>query len=171
MSGDEFVTPSVITRRRRDAAARPCSDGDSVIFYNYRGDRPRELTKAFVLADFAGFDRGPEARPPLTCTMTAYEQGLPVHVAYPKPPKMTNILGEYVSQPRAASSSAAPRRRSSRTSRSSSTTTAKPRSPARTGRSSPAPQDVSTYDQKPEMSAYGICDEVVEAHRQRTCTT
>ena len=99
-------------RRRR----RPCDgrDGDSVIFYNYRGDRPRELTKAFVLPTFTGFDRGPKLDL-YFATMTAYEQGLPVHVAYPKPPKMSNILGEYIVQPRARSSSAVPRPRSIRT--------------------------------------------------------
>src|SRR5205823_839584 len=51
MSGDEFITPSVIC----DDGSTPRAtvrDGDSVIFYNYRGDRPRELTKAFVLDDF-----------------------------------------------------------------------------------------------------------------------
>ena len=51
MSGDEFVTPSVIC----DDGATPraiVNDGDSVIFYNYRGDRPREITKAFVLDEF-----------------------------------------------------------------------------------------------------------------------
>ncbi len=36
------------------------ADGDAVLFYNYRGDRPREITKAFVLDDFKGFDRGPK---------------------------------------------------------------------------------------------------------------
>ncbi|MBC7784317.1 MAG: 2,3-bisphosphoglycerate-independent phosphoglycerate mutase [Burkholderiales bacterium] len=94
--GDEFVTPSVIS----DDGVTPRAtvrDGDSVIFYNYRGDRPRELTKAFVLTDFAGFDRGKKLDL-YYVTMTAYEQGLPVHVAYPKPPKMTDILGEYVSK-------------------------------------------------------------------------
>src|SRR5258708_19548243 len=85
--------------------------GDLVIFYNYRGDRPRELTKAFVYDTFPftetpkgggapvvhGFQRGPKI-PLYFATMTAYEQGLPVHVAFPKPPKMVNILGDYVAQ-------------------------------------------------------------------------
>jgi len=59
MNGDEFVTPSIIT----DDDGRPravVQNGDSIIFYNYRGDRPRELTKAFVLPDFTGFERGPK---------------------------------------------------------------------------------------------------------------
>src|SRR4051812_21709308 len=49
MTGDEFVTPSVITGDVADKPIAHVQDGDSVIFYNYRGDRPRELTKAFVL--------------------------------------------------------------------------------------------------------------------------
>src|SRR3954470_22111344 len=90
MSGDEFVSPSVIC----DDGMTPraiVKNGDSIIFYNYRGDRPRELTKAFVLSDFKEFDRGPRLELYFV-TMTAYETTLPVHVAYPKPPKMINIL-------------------------------------------------------------------------------
>src|SRR5687768_15936859 len=97
MSGDEFVTPSIITDEvTGDAPIATTRGGDSIIFYNYRGDRPRELTKAFALPDFTGFDRGP-LLDLYYVTMTAYEQGLPVRVAYPKPPKMKGILGEYVS--------------------------------------------------------------------------
>src|SRR3954469_14545180 len=92
MHCDEFVTPSIIT----DDGSNPRAtvrDGDAVLFYNYRGDRPREITKAFVLDNFTGFNRGQKLKLHYT-TMSAYEQSLPVHVAYPKPPKMQNILGE-----------------------------------------------------------------------------
>lgn len=82
-----------MTARRRTVVG----NGDSVIFYNYRGDRPREITKAFIIDDFKGFDRGPKLDL-FYATMTAYEEGLPVHVAYPKPPKMANILGQYISE-------------------------------------------------------------------------
>src|SRR6202012_5774635 len=54
------------------------------------------ITKAFVLPEFIGFDRGEKLTLHFT-TMTAYESGLPVHVAYPKPPKMKNTLGELIS--------------------------------------------------------------------------
>src|SRR5688572_12957486 len=108
MSGDEFIVPSVITGPDVSTPLATVRSGDSVIFYNYRGDRPRELTKAFVLDKFynahasskasgpgsdeanpptpadACFDRGPKLDLYFV-TMTAYEQGLPVHVAYPKP--------------------------------------------------------------------------------------
>lgn len=96
MSGDEFVVPSVIVGADGKALSH-VKDGDSVVFYNYRGDRPREITKAFVDPAFNGFARGKKLDVLFT-TLTAYEEGLPVAVAYPKPPKMTNILGEYLSK-------------------------------------------------------------------------
>ena len=71
------------------------ADGDAVIFYNYRGDRPRELTKAFVIDGFDGFDRGKKLDL-YYATMAEYEAGLPVHVILPKPEKLKNILGQVV---------------------------------------------------------------------------
>jgi 2,3-bisphosphoglycerate-independent phosphoglycerate mutase len=158
MKGDEFVEPSVICDDGSTPRATVCN-GDTVLFYNYRGDRPRELTKAFVLPDFNGFDRGPRLSIHYT-TLTAYEQGLPVHVAYPKPPKMTNILGEYVSnlglrQFRCAETEKFPH------------VTfffndyREPPFPGEERQMAPSPQ-VSTYDQKPEMSAYEITDIVLK---------
>jgi 2,3-bisphosphoglycerate-independent phosphoglycerate mutase len=93
--GDEFILPTWVV----DAAGKPVAsiaDGDAVVFYNYRGDRPREITKAFVLDDFKEFDRG--AKLDLYyATMTEYETGLPVKVILPKPEKLKNILGQVVS--------------------------------------------------------------------------
>ena len=82
-----------------DANGEPIAtfrDGDAVLFYNYRGDRPREITKAFVMDDFDGFDRG-EKLDLFYATMTEYEKGLPVNVVLPKPEKLKNILGQVVS--------------------------------------------------------------------------
>jgi 2,3-bisphosphoglycerate-independent phosphoglycerate mutase len=160
MSGDEFVTPSVIrTSPTSDAPLATVKNGDSVIFYNYRGDRPRELTKAFVTPDFTGFDRGPKLNLHYT-TMTAYEQGLPVHVAFPKPPKMTSILGEIVS------AKGLKQLRSAETEKFPHVTFffndyREPPFPGEDRHMVPSPQ-VSTYDLQPEMSAYGVCDEVVK---------
>jgi 2,3-bisphosphoglycerate-independent phosphoglycerate mutase len=165
MSGDEFVIPSVITGDVSDRPLATVRDGDSVIFYNYRGDRPRELTKAFVLPDFTGFPRGPLLRLHFT-TMTAYEQGLPVHVAYPKPPKMTNILGEYVSN------LGLKQFRCAETEKYPHVTFffndyRDPPFPGEDRQIVPSPQrcpdgsPLTTYDQMPEMSAYGVCDETV----------
>jgi 2,3-bisphosphoglycerate-independent phosphoglycerate mutase len=168
MSGDEFVTPSVIC----DDGSTPravVKAGDSVIFYNYRGDRPRELTKAFVLDTFPfadpggaaplGFDRGPKI--PLTfVTMSQYEKGLPVRVAYAKPPKMTNILGEYVSNLGLKQFRCAETEKFPHVTFFFNDYRETP-FPGEDREMVPSPTDVSTYDQKPEMSAYGITDEMV----------
>ena len=93
--GDEFVPATWIV----GADGKPLAtfaNGDAVLFYNYRGDRPREITKAFVMDDFKEFDRG--AKLDLYyATMTEYEKGLPVHIVSGKPEKLKNILGEVVS--------------------------------------------------------------------------
>ena len=158
MSGDEFVTPSVITGADGEPLAT-VKDGDSVLFYNYRGDRPRELTKAFVLPDFDGFDRGPALALHYT-TMTAYEVGLPVHVAYPKAAKMVNILGEF------ASNLGLKQFRCAETEKAPHVTFffndyRKDPFPGEEQVTVPSAK-VSTYDQLPEMSAYAVCDEVVK---------
>ena len=92
--GDEFVVPTAVTGSDGRPVG-PVDDGDAVVFYNYRGDRPRELTKAFVTDGFKGFDRGPKLDL-YFATTTEYEAGLPVHVILPKPAKLRNILGEVV---------------------------------------------------------------------------
>ena len=93
--GDEFVPATWVV----GADGKPLAtirDGDAVLFYNYRGDRPREITKAFVIDGFKEFDRG--AKLDLYyATMTEYESGLPVNVISPKPEALKNILGKVVS--------------------------------------------------------------------------
>ncbi|PAW67330.1 MAG: phosphoglycerate mutase (2,3-diphosphoglycerate-independent) [Opitutia bacterium Tous-C1TDCM] len=94
--GDEFVPATWIL----GADGKPVAtigDGDAVLFYNYRGDRPREITKAFVIDGFKDFDRGPKLDL-YYATMTEYESGLPVHVVSPKPEKLKNILGQVVAE-------------------------------------------------------------------------
>jgi len=95
-NGDEFVPATWVV----GADGKPVAtigNGDAVLFYNYRGDRPREITRAFVMDEFKGFDRG--AKLDLYyATMTEYEAGLPVNVVSGKPEKLKNILGEVVSR-------------------------------------------------------------------------
>ena len=94
--GDEFVVPTAIV----GPDGRPLAaiqDGDAVVFYNYRGDRPREITKAFVIDGFKEFDRGAKLDV-YYATMTEYESGLPVNVILPKPEKLKNILGQVVAE-------------------------------------------------------------------------
>ncbi len=98
-AGDEFVTPSVIGMD--GGGGGKISDNDTVIFFNYRGDRPREITKAFVYDDAAfakepngGFKRATQPKNLYFATMAGYEEGLPVHVIFDKPEKMADIFGE-----------------------------------------------------------------------------
>lgn len=93
--GDEFVPATWILGADGKPVAT-IADGDAVLFYNYRGDRPRELTKAFVIDGFKDFDRGPKLDL-YYATMTEYESGLPVNVISPKPEALKNTLGQVVS--------------------------------------------------------------------------
>ena len=165
MSGDEFVTPSVITTDGHTPRA-VVKNNDSVIFYNYRGDRPRELTKAFTLSEFSEFDRGPKLNLEFV-TMTAYEQGLPVCVAFPKPPKMTSILGEYLSgmglkQFRCAETEKYPHVTFFFNDYRDQPFAGEDRQIIPSPRTMPDGKPLSTYDQMPEMSAYAVCDETVK---------
>ena len=157
--GDEFVTP----RSVGNFAESRVEDGDSVIFYNYRGDRPRELTKAFVLDDFDGFDRGPKLDL-YYVTMTAYEEGLPVHVAFPKPPKMANILGDYVSRLGLRQFRCAETEKYPHVTFFFNDYRDEP-FPGEDRQIIPSPKDVTTYDQRPEMSAAGVTEETVRRIR------
>lgn len=159
LSGDEFVTPSVITGADGKPVAR-VKNGDSVIFYNYRGDRPRQITKAFVLDDFTGFKR--EKLNLHFTTMTAYEQGLPVRVAYPKPPKMKNILGEYISNKGLKQFRCAETEKFPHVTFFFNDYREEPY-PGEDRVVVPSRKDVATYDQVPEMSAAGITEATVKA--------
>ncbi len=78
---DEFIKPTVITQADGTPTAT-IRDGDAVIFTNFRNDRARELTHALIDQDFAGFPRPRVPQNLLYITMTEYEAGLPVAVAF-----------------------------------------------------------------------------------------
>ena len=86
---DEFVIPTVIHKH-------PVQDGDSVVFFNFRPDRARQLTTAFVVPDFDGFPR-PKKLDTYFVTMTRYEDDLPVHVVYDKE-RIPDTLGEVLAK-------------------------------------------------------------------------
>ena len=90
---DEFVKPSIIGKKE---TVCPIRNNDSVIFFNFRSDRARQLTKAFVLGEFNKFKRkkiiGLEF-----VSMTQYDKKVPCDVAYP-PQKPGNTLGEIISK-------------------------------------------------------------------------
>ena len=84
---DEFVAPTRI-------AAGAVEPGDGIIFYNFRPDRARQLTAAFVKPGFDGFERS-QIDPLSFVTFTQYEPNLPVAVAF-EPQNLNNILGEVI---------------------------------------------------------------------------
>ena len=88
---DEFMLPAVI------AGGDTVKANDSVIFYNFRPDRAREITRTFVDDDFNGFERRNGRFPVTYVCMTQYDATMPnVDVAF-KPQKLVNTLGEYLS--------------------------------------------------------------------------
>lgn len=167
MRGDEFIAPTMIGTTPDEVADSRVKSGDSVIFYNYRGDRPRELTAAFVLPDFTGFERGQQLDL-YYVTMTAYEEGSPVKVAYPKPPKMTDILGEYVSknglkQFRCAETEKFPHVTFFFNDYREEPFPGEDRAIVQSPKFLPDGSPLTTYDQQPEMSAPGVCEETLKA--------
>jgi len=170
--GDEFVTPRMVGP---DAAQTRITDGDSVIFFNFRGDRPRELTRAFVMDRFEGevkpspdsgekgFERGPKLDL-FYVTMTAYEEQLNKLVdgiAFPKPPKMTNIAGAWLAakglrQFRCAETEKFPHVTFFFNDYRDEPFEGEQRSIIQSPK-------VATYDLQPEMSAPGVRDAVLEA--------
>jgi 2,3-bisphosphoglycerate-independent phosphoglycerate mutase len=89
---DEFVAPTVIA-----GGAGSLADGEPIIHLNFRADRARQLIHALVDGEaFSGFARGSRPVDPLVVTMTEYEEGLPVVVAFP--PTVVPSLAEHVSR-------------------------------------------------------------------------
>ncbi|MDQ7014012.1 MAG: 2,3-bisphosphoglycerate-independent phosphoglycerate mutase [Planctomycetota bacterium] len=174
MTGDEFVPPSIISNSRKDAMRTRIADGDTVIFYNYRGDRPRQLSAALVFPDTdwanvppspdsgtQGFDRGPKLDIDYVI-MTAYSEQLATlaRVAFPKPPRMVNIAGAYLSGLGLTQFRCAETEKFAHVTFFFNDSRDEPfEGEHRTLVQSPS---VSTYDQQPEMSAAGIRDAVLE---------
>jgi len=157
--GDEFVAPTAIV----GADGKPVANfgnGDAVLFYNYRGDRPREITKAFVIDGFKDFDRGPKLDL-YYATMTEYEAGLPVHVVSGKPAPLKNILGEVVSNAGVAQFRCAETEKNPHVTFFFNNYRGTP-FPGE-DRACPASPKVATYDLQPEMSAAEVTAKTKEA--------
>ena len=89
---DEFVLPTVCAENAGIA------DGDSIVFYNFRPDRAREITRTFVDPDFDGFVRQGGKKDVYFVCMTQYDATMPnVHVAF-RPQTLENTLGEYLAK-------------------------------------------------------------------------
>lgn len=154
---DEFVEPRIVLE-----AYQGIEDNDGLVFFNFRADRARELTKAIILPDFDGFERNKKLENLSMVTLTAYEAGLEKHldIAYP-PQRLDNTLGAYLS------SLGKRQMRIAETEKYAHVTFF-----FNGGVEAPHDQEdrklilspkVATYDLKPEMSAQEVADSVIEA--------
>lgn len=162
-NGDEFITATSIQSDSRCTVA----DGDAVIFLNYRGDRTREITKAFVLPDDewasidgGGFDRGKRIENLYFATMTGYETGLPVHVIFEKRAKMPDILGDFVASKGLRQFRCAETEKYPHVTFFFNDYRDDP-FPGEERGMAPSRRDVATYDQVPAMSADEITEKVL----------
>lgn len=92
---DEFVQPTVIVRDGEQAAR--LQPHDAMVFFNFRADRARQLTRALTDPAFAEFDRGGGPLPAYFATMTEYDEDYPLPVAFPKP-HLRRTLGEVAAE-------------------------------------------------------------------------
>ena len=152
---DEFVLPTVVEGTER------IKDGDSVVFFNFRPDRAREITRTFVDDEFGGFERkGGRVKVHYVC-MTQYDASMPnVDVAF-RPQELKNTLGEYLAKMNKT------QLRIAETEKYAHVTfffnggeEVKFDGEDRILVASPK---VATYDLQPEMSAVEVCDKVCEA--------
>jgi len=155
---DEFIEPTCIVNDDNEPIAT-IDDGDGVVFFNFRGDRPREITRALVEPDFKEFNRMAKPDIYFVC-MTEYDATIPAPVAFPKPPKMKNILGSYWSALGLKQFRCAETEKYAHVTFFFNDYTEKP-FPGEDRQIVPSPR-VRTYDLKPEMSAYEVTEVVME---------
>src|SRR5690606_15739445 len=93
---DEFIKPTVIKENGKPVAT--VGENDSIILFNFRPDRARQLTSSFIDPDFNGFDRPKGYFPVYVVSMTQYDEEFKnIHVAY-EPEHLINTFGEYISK-------------------------------------------------------------------------
>ena len=155
---DEFVLPTVI---EKDGAVHTVSDGDAMIFFNFRPDRAREICHAFCDDDFSFFERGARKNIFFVC-FTDYDPTIPnKHVAFEKE-EIHNTLGEVVSN------MGKNQLRIAETEKYAHVTFffngGKEEPYENEDRILvPSPKEVPTYDLKPEMSCYTVTEKLTEA--------
>lgn len=156
---DEFVKPTVIGSRVKGQGSGVIEDNDSVIFFNFRPDRARQLTRAFTQPDFDAFDRG--EHPPVVhfVCMTEYDVRFKVPVAFAQP-EIKNTLAHVLAE------RGLPQLHIAETEKYAHVTfflNGGVEEPEKGEERIliPSPK-VATYDLKPEMSAYEVTDRVIQ---------
>ena len=158
---DEFVLPTRFEGIPEEGFIR---DGDSVVFFNFRADRAREVSHAFVDDRFSAFSR--DRRPDIYyCGMVRYEEDLGGHYAY-LPITLENTLGEVVSKAGMRQLRIAETEKYAHVTFFLNGKKDDP-FPGEDRVLIPSPKDVPTYDLKPEMSACQVTDAAVERVKSR----
>ena len=159
---DEFVLPTIISSVVPQGLIR---DGDGVIFFNFRADRARQLTRVLTEENFSEFPRKRRLNLGTFTTMTQYDETFKVPVAY-QPREIKKILGEVVSQ------AGIRQLRIAETEKYAHVTYffnggEESKFPGEERILIPSPQDVPTYDLKPEMSARQVTEALVKQLRKQ----
>ena len=151
---DEFVLPAIIS-----GVDGRVQDGDGFIFFNFRSDRAREITRALALDDFSGFERG--ARPTLVefVCLTEYDATFGLPIAF-GPEELTNIFGEVISRAGLTQLRIAETEKYAHVTFFFNGGSEIP-SPGEERALIPSPKEVATYDEKPEMSAYLVTEKLL----------
>lgn len=155
---DEFVVPTVVLTDGKPTATIQAQD--SVIFYNFRPDRAREISRAYIFEDFDGFDRKNGFFPLYYVSMTQYDKTFEGHlqIAF-KPQSMHNTLGEYLAKMGKTQLRIAETEKYAHVTFFFNGGVEAPNEGE--DRALIASPKVATYDLKPEMSAYEVADEAV----------
>ena len=155
---DEFMLPTVMKKDGKPVCR--VQDKDSVIFFNFRPDRAREITRAFLDPEFAGFEREQLKGLTYVC-FTDYDETIPGKIiAFPKE-EINDTFGEYISRLGLTQARIAETEKYAHVTFFFNGGVEEP-NPGEDRFLIPSPK-VATYDLKPEMSAYEVCDRLVAA--------
>ena len=156
---DEFVVPFVV--EKNGAPVATIQDKDSVVFFNFRPDRAREITHCFCDDDFTAFDRGNRLDLTFVC-FTEYDPLIPnKDVAFHKI-SVTNTFGEWLAANGMKQARIAETEKYAHVTFFFNGGVEEP-NPGEDRILVNSPKDVATYDLKPQMSAYEVCDKLVNA--------
>ena len=156
---DEFVVPTVVLTDGKPTAV--IGENDSVIFYNFRPDRAREISRAYIFEDFDGFERKNGFFPVHYVSMTQYDKtfGDKLDVAF-RPVSLDNTLGEYLAKQGKTQLRIAETEKYAHVTFFFNGGVEAPNENEDRALI-PSPK-VATYDLQPEMSAYEVADEAVK---------
>ncbi len=157
---DEFVKPTVAVEDGKPVAT--IQDGDSVVFFNFRPDRARQITRAFCDDDFKGFDRGERKKLCFVC-FSDYDPTIPNKLVAFKKVSVTNTFGEWLAANNMTQARIAETEKYAHVTFFFNGGVEQPN--AGEDRILVNSPKVATYDLKPEMSAYEVCDKLCGAIR------